>query len=730
MILLRKSIGVCVGYRSHFLAQCSFIAVRCKSVQAPVSKKYTVIKPRICKHIKAKEITIKKGSRSIEGKAKSPTKSKTKKAAGVPKNALKEFKSTKSPIPSPKNPKTESIESGIESLAKITAAVKIAKVVWKPSFLAPIKPMSSKIATVTSKPAKSDTKDPPSEKSTTKRKIENAKPRPSPKNAVKERSLKESSKYDATTEAPNKALSPSRTVENAPKFPMNQSYTNLNSGVKVKTKMASFHSFLINETTATIAPKITVKDAKSDNDKSTAPVSTHVATFNVNPESTTPVNWSTFLYDIFGTSSNKKVVDLIQPSKYESRVDEYSYETKRRKKALEMKRGKPNFRGFKFINYDKLAELGVRSYQFNNEESSDTRVSVNKQHLLLAHDSLVPSITIKQPECLNFRNPTGLVSLEQIGQLLIYEHLLTLSLMNNFNPHKMWVEFRKKCEGLQFIQVNESATILFLGLQPLNVFTAMAYLEDKDYDYAIKKFFKQLAMAHKLNTNFTTELLIDKHILSVNAYLQQFPAPINFNIFSQVFRPPLLNSLLIKLPAMPKLQNQELYKVIQVSLLSPRTTSFVQYPELVFLRERLDSFGDVILKRYSVEYMVHYSKGNSKFRWNMDDVDFINTNIVFSSLSFAYKLHQALNDTENQAKMNHIITSNDLNIANELLGDMFERVVAIEYLDNPEVCRTWIFKIYDVILANLTKEHDGIEFIDKEKYVKLYEYHLRTKTMY
>lgn len=46
------------------------------------------------------------------------------KAAGVPKNALKEFKSTKSPIPSPKNPKTESIESGIESLAKITAAVK------------------------------------------------------------------------------------------------------------------------------------------------------------------------------------------------------------------------------------------------------------------------------------------------------------------------------------------------------------------------------------------------------------------------------------------------------------------------------------------------------------------------------------------------------------------------------------------------------------------------------
>lgn len=730
MILLRKSIGVCVGYRSHFLAQCSFIAVRCKSVQAPVSKKYTVIKPRICKHIKAKEITIKKGSSSAHGNTKALTKSKAKKAAVKLKNTPKEPKSTKSPKPTPKNPKTGPIKSGIKFLAKTTVAMNVAKVVSKPSFLASIKPMSSKIATVTSKSAKSDTKGPLIDNSATTRKMTNAKPMLSPKNGGKKRSLKESSKCNATIEAPKRALFPFRIVENAPKFPMNQSCTNLNSGVNVKTKMASFHTFPINETTATITPKITVKYVKSDNNKSLAPVPTPVATFDANPESTTPVNWSRFLYDIFGTTSNKKVVDLIQPSKYENRIDEYSYEIKRRKKALEMKRDKPNFRGFKFINYNKLAELGVGSYQFSNEESSDTKVSVNKQHLLLAHDSLVPSITIKQPECLNFRNPTGLVSLEQIGQLLIYEYLLTWSLINNFNPHKMWVEFGKKCEGLQFIQLDESATILILGLQPLNVFTAMVYLEDKDYDYAIKKFLKQLAMAHKLNTNFSTELLIDKYILSVNAYLQQFPAPINFNIFSQVFRPPLLNSLLIKLPAMPKLHNQELYKLTQVSLLSPRTTRFARYPELVYLRERLDSFGDAILKRYSVEYMVHYSKSNSKFRWNMDDVDFINTNIVFSCLSFAYKLHQALNDTENQAKMNHIITSNDLNIANELLGDMFERVVAIEYLDNPEVCRTWIFKIYDVILANLTKEHDGIEFIDKEKYVKLYEYHLRTKTMY
>ena len=34
------------------------------------------------------------------------------------------------------------------------------------------------------------------------------------------------------------------------------------------------------------------------------------------------------------------------------------------------------------------------------------------------------------------------------------------------------------------------------------------------------------------------------------------------------------------------------------------------------------------------------------------------------------------------------------------------------------------------ILDNLTKEKDGIEFIDKEKYVKLYEHHLKTKTLY
>lgn len=711
MIILRNSIGICAGYRSQFVAHGCIITMRCKSVKAPVSKKSTVVKPSISKKAQPKKVSAARAS----GPAKETSQASANARKSVEKDALKPDTASKSSKQPSKSSKTKSVKSGTTVLPKkgsvgkakllstISSAIaksKLSKTAKsKPDKLGspsnakvleeieggsnpPLMPSPNPPLILQPTPVKMDSKDSSGEKSETKSKS----------NVVTGKLLKPSKQPSPN---PAEISQLSKNTENASTEMATARPQAMNNQVKKKSS-----SKTTSKTTVTVTPL-------------------------------TPANWSTFLYDIFGTTSNKKVVDLVQPSKYESRVDEYSYETKRRKKALEMIRNKPNVRGFKFLNYDTLTKLQVGNFEFNkDDEPNELKVCVNKQHLVLANDAVVPAITIKQPECLTFRNPTGLASLEQVGGLLIFEYLVKWALMNNCSPHKLWKGFIESCKYLQFIQLDVSATILFRGLQPLNVFVAMVYLEDKDYYYAIMKFLKKLAASHKLDTNFTTESLIAKYVPTINTYLELFPAPIEFEIFSQVFRPVLLHSLPIKLPALPKLINQELYKLAQVSLLPSSVSAFAQYPEVVFLRDKLDSLGDAILKRYSVEYMVHYSKINPKFGWNMDDVVFINTNIVFSRLCMAYKLHHGIKDKKIQDQMNHIITSSGLNTANELLGDMFERMVAIEYLSDADLCRKWVFQIYDVILANLTKEKDGLEFIDKEKFIKLYEYQLKTKIMY
>ena len=784
MSLLLRPIVACIGQRSTLAIRFSYIAIRCKSVQAQVSTTTTVITSSTSKNVKPKEIAVAVVSISKQGavKASRKAKKKKKKAAAKSKIIRKEpkpsMKNVKPPVSGPGKPvrgqkltiKEVKLLTNDENLpAKKTnskipkqpvkelklldedhkpraktpkplpkrkAIVKVTKKLSKPLAKPPTRPIPSKIKPVTSKVIKVDADNPLSKETQVSTNLSHQTPLNSSPNGETQGSTivkSKSSKSDAATEATSQFLSPSEAAKIVSTTSTNQNDIALDTNVDSNCKNTFFYySYLVDETTgvATDLPSVKVVDSGNDKSKNSIPDTTTAT--KLDPKLVTPVNWSTFLYDVFGTSSNNQVVKLIQPSKYESRVDEYSYETIRSKKGLEMKRNKPNIRGFKFINYDVWTELGVGNYQFDNKlESNEATVFVNNQHLVLAHDSIVPPITIKLPECLNFRNPTGLSSLEQIGRLLTYEYILKWSLMNFYNPNLMWDKFVKSCRGLQFMQLDKSATILFQGLQPLNVFIAMVYIEDKDYEYAILKFLKLFATNHKLDTKFSTELLIDKYKPDLDAYLQQFPAPIDFNKFSQVFRPPLLHSLPIKLPPLPKFHNQELYKMVQISLISLQfMAKSNKLGVLNFLRKRLDRLGDAILKRYSVEYMVHHCKTNPRFRWNMDDVSFINTNIVFSSLSFAYKLHQTINDAEIQANMDRLITSSDLNTANELLGDMFERMVAIEYLDNPDMCRTWIFKMYDAILDNLTKEKDGIEFIDKEKYVKLYEHHLKTKTLY
>ncbi|KAI5968428.1 hypothetical protein KGF57_000122 [Candida theae] len=738
MILLRKSVGAFLKNGSHFVAEGRIITSRCKSIKAPVSKKSVKLKPSLSKLEKSKNAPKARISSPIKNnhnitphqEAKNPVLKKTNLKAGDEVKSSKQ--SSKDPEIKTKKPKPVFVSAEGRQIKK----VKILSFVKQLSTSKLSKDVQTESVDTVNSVAKNLQRG--------KKPLDKRQSEPPSSNSVK--SVSES--RPSVSREPTNINNGLKKVpdKSEPTLSGLRSASDAQSGIPLKKTGKALPSEMNQTNATTLSPnelvasvtenrltetESTISSKQLATNEELTPDDSRIVNPKVDSKLHKSVNWTTFLYDIFGTTSTKKVVQLVHPSRYEQRADEYSYETMKKKKALEMQRNKPNVRGFKFINYDKLIELGVGRFEFDKEEvGRELKVSVNNQHLILVHNSLIPAITIKQPECLTFRNPTGLVALEQIGRSLFFEYFVKWSLMSGFNPHQTWAKFSNECKGLQFVQLDESATILFQGLQPLNVFVAMVYLEDKDYDYAIMKFLNPLVKPQKISTGFTTQLLIDKYIPYVNAYLQAFPAPIDFNIFSQVFRPQLLHSLPIKLPAMPKLHNRELYKFAEVSLLSSRMSAFAQYPKLVLLRERLDSMGDAVLKRYSVEFMVHYSKTNLKFRWNMSDVDFINTNIVFSRLSFAYKLYRALNGHKNQESMNQIITSSNLDVANELLGDMFERMVAIEYLDDPEVCRTWIFKIYEVMLANLTKEKDSIEFFDKEKFIELYQHQLKTKTMY
>ena len=59
------------------------------------------------------------------------------------------------------------------------------------------------------------------------------------------------------------------------------------------------------------------------------------------------------------------------------------------------------------------------------------------------------------------------------------------------------------------------------------------------------------------------------------------------------------------------------------------------------------------------------------------------------------------------------------------LGNHFETLVSVLYLDSPETCTKWMFKVYDAVRNNLTASNGKETFLDKEKYIRLYEHQLK-----
>ena len=456
---------------------------------------------------------------------------------------------------------------------------------------------------------------------------------------------------------------------------------------------------------------------------------------------------------------------------------EYSREAILLKKQMEMDR--PDYTGFKFFNYDELSALGTGGYELELLDQTQSRIyliNIEKDHLEAekVYRWTNPSLQLTLLETKNFCNRTSVMALQRIGKLLVEEYVTRWCFFSKATVHAIVNRVKKQCEQYRLHQINNELrnplSVQYTGFNAVYVFLGMMYLEDLNYERLISKIVAPTAKENSLKMVFHKNLLIDKYLLDIGAKIRLMSATLDNKIFSQIRRPPLLTSLPYKLPPIPKYSDSRMYHFLQYSLLAVAYnhgsrgsgrgrngrsrisgsdsdsysgngkgvkgeayhTTLKDSSKLEKLAIKLDKYGDAVLSRFSTEFLIQLLKQNPNFCWNTDDLFFLNTNVIFSRLSFAYSLHEAIDNQEHRRLVEQKISLSHLNEANEILGDLFERLVAVTYIQDPERCREWVFKIYECILMNLKtrKRGDVHEFIDKKKFLELYRYHLRTSTMY
>ena len=313
MSLLLRPIVACIGQRSTLAIRFSYIAIRCKSVQAQVSTTTTVITSSTSKNVKPKEIAVAVVSISKQGavKASRKAKKKKKKAAAKSKIIRKEpkpsMKNVKPPVRGQKltikevklltndeNLPAKKTNSKIpkqpvkelklldedhkpraktpKPLPKRKAIVKVTKKLSKPLAKPPTRPIPSKIKPVTSKVIKVDADNPLSKETQVSTNLSHQTPLNSSPNGETQGSTivkSKSSKSDAATEATSQFLSPSEAAKIVSTTSTNQNDIALDTNVDSNCKNTFFYySYLVDETTGVATDLPSVKVVDSGNDKS------------------------------------------------------------------------------------------------------------------------------------------------------------------------------------------------------------------------------------------------------------------------------------------------------------------------------------------------------------------------------------------------------------------------------------------------------------------------------
>ena len=423
------------------------------------------------------------------------------------------------------------------------------------------------------------------------------------------------------------------------------------------------------------------------------------------------------------------IKEYVSPSHSKRIKPEFHSKSLKLKQILDSKAKIQEHKGFKFLNYDKLHNIGVGKYEANDKKN-DMQILVVKKTpngKYMPVDGL-PSVKIKSIAGKNFENPTNREVIEQLGFLIIRELMFHITaILINTRPRsvtKILNIFLSRLEDIKLMESNEKKDIALESIQSIKAYIGLNYLEGNNMEQ-ILLWCKRQVWSENLTFLFERDLFIENWMPTINGLEDQ--SLLDFSLFSQVSKPGFLHSSLPRLPSLPKLKNYRLYAFLRISLQELGNSPDIY--KCNFLKRQLDDLGDAILKKYSVAYFIQLQVNEPNFVWNMDDIHFINSNILFSKLALSYKVHDAILN-ESHAHDIRTALEGSLNVANAILGDKFERLVAVEYLDDPEKCCKWIFGIYDTVRLSLTAEKNNIKFLDKEKYLKTIKYLLQTSTLY
>ncbi|KAK6460171.1 hypothetical protein DFJ63DRAFT_316038 [Scheffersomyces coipomensis] len=202
---------------------------------------------------------------------------------------------------------------------------------------------------------------------------------------------------------------------------------------------------------------------------------------------------------------------------------------------------------------------------------------------------------------------------------------------------------------------------------------------------------------------------------------------INNSLFATTKRRHLLPKFKGRLPPLMKLTNPtQTSFLLKASFIDTKFTHWdnkTQY-KLHKTTVYLDKLGDHILKRLVVEYLIQLLDRNTNYVASTTDFYFLISNPLFGRLAMIYDLHKGLIHPDHQrqfeANLNAIEDTTSVSKIYrryEVLGDLFERLVAVYYLDNEQKCREWVFKVFDHICDELMVNERGFLVLDKQRYI-------------
>lgn len=436
------------------------------------------------------------------------------------------------------------------------------------------------------------------------------------------------------------------------------------------------------------------------------------------------------------TSSKLRIVfaeDYLKPSDSTLIFPEVNEEVLPKRRKLDRNSKQRDNKGFRFVNFDKLQGIGLASYKKAGPEKPCYTVTLTDWNTGRGGGGYRPvlglsPLTVTSVAGKNFKNPTNREVIELIGFLILRELLCKWAITNlTIKPIHIINGFLASVRSAKLMEQSPKGYIKLDLINAVQAYMGLKYLEENKID-GIAKWYKTRLETINLSFYFDKDTWITKQQPKLESLCQSHVAgPLDLTLFSQVNRPTLLKYLPHKLPPIPRLNNNFLYSFIRLSFSHPFHNK--KHNKLIYFKKSLDGLGDAILKRLSCEYFMNVLQTDPTFKWNIDDIHFINTNILFGRLAIAYRLHEGIQN-ENYSTFIKNRLLGPLDSANVFLGNHFEILVSVLYLDNPETCKEWMFKVYDAIRGNLTTSNETETFLDKEKYIRLYEHQLKTHTLY